>query len=69
VLHFSRLIAAGLVDVQQKANNNWLLVIYAVNISDKGSMLIEAWKQGNRVAIAGTLSRPLPEEPNEDTPA
>ena len=42
VLHFSRLIAAGLVNVEQKANNAWQLVTYAINISDKGRMLINA---------------------------
>ena len=35
ILHFSRLIAAGLVAVEQKANNVWQLVTYAVNISAK----------------------------------
>lgn len=64
VLHFSRLIAAGLVGVEQKANNAWQLVTYAVNISPKGQMLIHAWQQGDRTAIATALGRPLPEEQN-----
>jgi hypothetical protein len=42
VLHFSRLVAAGLATVELKANNNFQLVTYAVNISDKGRQLIEA---------------------------
>lgn len=62
VLHFSRLIAAGLVAVEQKANNAWQLVTYAVNISDKGRMPIHAWQQGDRTAIANALGRPLPEQ-------
>lgn len=61
VLHFSRLIAAGLVTVEQKANNAWQLVTYAVNISAKGSMLMHAWQQGDRSAIANALGRPLSE--------
>lgn len=61
VLHFSRLIAAGLVAVEQKANNAWQLVTYAVNISAKGSMLMHAWQQGDRSAIANALGRPLSE--------
>ena len=60
VLHFARLIAAGLVTVEQKANNAWQLVTYAVNISEKGRMLITAWQNGNRVAISAALSGTLP---------
>jgi HNH endonuclease len=67
VLHFSRLIAAGLVAVEQKANNAWQLITYAVNISDKGRMLIHAWQQGDRTAIASALGRPIPEQ--TDAPA
>src|SRR6266446_5145375 len=48
LLHFGRLIAAGLASVDQKSNNNWQIVTYAVNISTKGKQLVEAWKQGNR---------------------
>jgi hypothetical protein len=62
VLHFSRLIAAGLVNVNLKANNAWLLVTYAINISAKGRMIIHAWLQGDRNALATALGRPSPEE-------
>ena len=55
LLQFSRLIAARLVTCEMKANNNWNLVTYAVNISDKGRMLIEAWKQGDRTKIETLL--------------
>lgn len=48
LLHFSRLIAAGLAVAEQKANNNWQFVTYAVNIAEKGRMLVEAWSQGDR---------------------
>lgn len=66
VLHFSRLIAAGLVSVEQKANNAWQLVTYAVNISEKGRMLINAWRQGDRTAIATVLSPPVTQEGGSD---
>ena len=56
LLHFSRLIAAGLARVELKANNAWQLVTYAVNISPKGKLLIEAWKSGDRVRVAEALA-------------
>ena len=46
LLHFDRVIAAGFATVEQKANNNFQLVSYAVNISDKGRMMVSAWKEG-----------------------
>src|SRR6266550_6027505 len=42
LLHFARLVAAGLASVDQKSNNNWQIVTYAVNISDKGRQMIQA---------------------------
>ena len=51
LLHFARLIAARLASVDQKSNNNWQLVTYAVNISDKGRQLVTAWKEGSRLAL------------------
>jgi hypothetical protein len=60
LLHFSRLIAAGLAVAEEKANNNWLLVSYAVNISDKGRLLIEAWRQGDRTRLKAAIGGPLP---------
>jgi hypothetical protein len=63
VLHFDRLIAAGLASMDMKSNNNWQIVTYAVNISAKGRQLIEAWKQGDRTrvkeVIGGPCSYPL----------
>lgn len=60
LLHFSRLIAANLANVVQKANNNWQIVTYAVNISARGRHLVEAWQLGDRVglrlAMVGDLS-------------
>lgn len=59
LLHFSRLIAAGLASVERKANNNWLIVTYAVNISEKGKLLIEAWREGDRTRLSNLLSGPV----------
>jgi hypothetical protein len=58
LLAFSRLIAAGLASVEQKANNAWQLVTYAVNISPKGKLLMDAWKQGDRTRLANALGQP-----------
>lgn len=51
LLHFSRLIAAGLATGEQKSNNNWQLVTYAVNLNDKGRQLISAWRLGDRTRL------------------
>jgi hypothetical protein len=60
LLHFARLIAAGLAVAEQKANNNFQLVTYAVNISEKGRQLIEAWKQGDRTRLKEVIGGPWP---------
>lgn len=60
LLHFGRLIAAGLATVEQKANNNWQIVTYCVNISDKGRLIIEAWKQGDRTRLKKLIGGPVP---------
>ncbi len=59
-LHFSRLAAAGLVSVTLKANNSWQLVTYAVNLSDRGKLLIDAWKGGDRDKLSQTIGRMAP---------
>lgn len=59
LLHFARLIAAGLAIAQQKSNNEWQLVTYSVNISDKGRQLIEAWKEGDRTRLKTVIGGPL----------
>ena len=59
VLHFARLIAAGLVNVAMKANNNWQIVTYAVNISNKGRQLVQAWQQGDRKGISNALGQSI----------
>jgi HNH endonuclease len=60
LLHFARLIAASLASVEQKANNNWQIVTYAINISEKGKQLIEAWRQGDRARLSQVLGGPVP---------
>lgn len=60
LLHFSRLIAAGLANVEQKANNNGQLVTYAVNLSDKGRLIVEAWKSGDRTKVKKVIGGPVP---------
>ncbi len=60
LLHFGRLIAAGLASVALKSNNNWQIVTYAVNISDKGRHLIEAWRQGDRIRLRKVMAGPVP---------
>jgi hypothetical protein len=60
LLHFGRLIAAGLASAEQKSNNNWQIVTYAVNISEKGRQLIEAWKQGDRTRLSQVMGGPVP---------
>jgi hypothetical protein len=60
LLHFGRLIAAGLADMSQKANNNFQLVTYAVNVSEKGRQLVAAWKQGDRTRLRQVMGGPVP---------
>jgi hypothetical protein len=60
VLRFDRLIAAGLANFDLKANNGNLIVTYSINISNKGKMLIEAWKSGDRERLKQTMGGPVP---------
>ncbi len=60
LVRFSRLIAAGLASAEQKANNNWLIVTYAINITEKGKQIIEAWKSGDRLRLKQTLGASVP---------
>jgi hypothetical protein len=60
LLHFSRLIAAGLATVEQKSNNNWQLVTYAVNIHDRGRQLINAWRKGDRTRLRQVMGGVVP---------
>lgn len=60
VLHFDRLIAAGLATFEPMKNNNQLLVTYAVNLAPKGKMLIEAWKSGDHLKIKSAVTSTIP---------
>lgn len=60
LLNFARLIAAGFVSFEQKKNNNWQIVTYTVNISDKGRKLIEAWRQGDRTLLKQAMGGIIP---------
>ena len=60
LLHFARLIAANLASAEQKANNNFQLVTYAINITRKGRLLIEAWREGDRIRLKQALGGPIP---------
>jgi len=60
LLHFARLIASNLVSFEQKANNNFQIVTYAINITEKGKQLIEAWRQGDRARLKQALAGPAP---------
>jgi len=60
LLHFARLIAAGLVIGEQKTNNNWQIVTYTVNISETGRQIIEAWREGDRTRLKKVIGGPVP---------
>lgn len=60
VLQFARLIAAKLATFGQIANNNNLIVTYAINISEKGKMIVDAWREGDRVRLSNVLAGPIP---------
>jgi len=66
LLHFARLIAGGLASVDLKANNNWQIVTYSINISEKGRQLIEAWRHGDRTKLKRVLGGPVPEADQKD---
>lgn len=55
VLKFSRLIAAGLANFKLNMRNGPLL-IYKVSLTQKGELLIKAWKSGKRDEITKILS-------------
>jgi hypothetical protein len=69
VLHFDRLISAGLASFSSKSNNNGLLVTYAVNLSPKGKMLIEAWKSGDHTKIQQFVTSTVPGGASRKKPA
>jgi hypothetical protein len=59
VLQFARLIAANLASFEQKANNNFQIVTYALSITPKGKYIVEAWRRGDRAGLAQALGGPV----------
>jgi hypothetical protein len=59
VLKFSRLIAANLAEMHARKPIFYGLYLYEVTISSKGKMLIDAWKSGNRAAVAKALGETM----------
>jgi hypothetical protein len=56
LLRFARLIAANLASAELKVNNNFQLVTYVVNITTKGRMVVQAWREGNRARLEQALA-------------
>src|SRR4051812_33160291 len=54
VLKFSRLIAAGLATFNLRMQNG-PLILYAVSLTPKGTQLTDAWRSGDRKAMAEAL--------------
>ena len=63
VLHFFdnwSISGQGLATFEQKSNNENQIVTYSVNISQKGRMLIEAWRSGDHAQIKQAVQRTIP---------
>jgi len=56
VLKFSQLLAAGLAEFSLKMKNGPLL-LYEVQLTPKGRLLVDAWFKGNRVEVENALAR------------
>ena len=54
VLKFSRLVAAGLASFNLFMQNG-PLILYSVGLTQKGAQLVNAWRSGNRQAVAQVL--------------
>jgi hypothetical protein len=65
VLKFSSLIAAGLVEFSLFMQNGPLL-LYQISLTQKGKLLIDAWKRGDREAVKNAMrnSQPVSGEPS-----
>ncbi len=57
LLHFARLIAAGLAAFRPRKSSHFH---HRVTISEKGRLLIEAWQQGDRARLFQVLGGPVP---------
>ena len=56
VLHFSRLISAGLATFRLEMRNGPLR-LYRVGLTDKGKSLVKAWISGDRNAVAEAMGK------------
>ena len=54
VLKFSRLVAAGLATFGVFMQNG-PLILYSIGLTPKGAHLVDAWRTGNRQAVAQVL--------------
>ena len=57
VLRFSRLIAADLAGFRLLLQNG-PIVLYEVGVTERGMMLVDAWKKGDRELVSKALERP-----------
>lgn len=64
VLKFTKLITADLATFRQSRHGMDGLLC-SIEITEKGKMLVEAWKAGNRSAVAAALSADIPEVLND----
>ena len=62
VLKFSRLVGAGLASFNLFMQNG-PLILYAVGLTPKGAQLVNAWRSGNRQAVAQVLGQCLTARP------
>jgi hypothetical protein len=64
VLRFSRLVASGLASFGLVMKNG-PLILYKVALGQKGFQLINAWKSGDRRAVANLFGNGQPRVPAE----
>jgi hypothetical protein len=67
VLKFARLIAADLATMHFIARVSGVGWLYDVSVSEKGRLLIEAWKAGNRELVAAALGAGSSESDSPDS--
>jgi len=66
VLQFSRLIAADLASFRFHARDGMTWIVYEVSLTNKGKLLVDAWKRGDRQAVKTALASSRPISPNTD---
>ena len=59
LLHFARLIAAGLADFAPQKSSRFY---HRITISEKGKLLVEAWQQGDRTKLSQVLGGSMTED-------